>query len=122
VGLEQQQVHSEIARIAGAIAASPVYAAETRRDSVEANSDAQSEAVHPVLLTRLFLLFAGVLVLIVLAAQRSWLLVPVALLPLAMLGWLASRCAASRSASWVVLALSVLVVGPVILALLANLS
>lgn len=122
VGLEQQQVHSEMARIAGALAASPVYAAETRRDSVETNSDAQSEGVHPVLLTRLFLLFAGVLVLTVLAAQRSWLLVPVALLPLAMLGWLASRYAASRSASWVVLALSVLVVGPVILALLANLS
>ncbi len=99
-----------------------MYAAETRRDSVETNGDAQSEGGHPVLFTRLFLLFAGVLVLVVLAAQRSWLLVPVALLPLAMLGWLASRYAASRSASWVVLALFVLVVGPLLLALLANLS
>ncbi len=122
VGLEQQQVHSEMSRIAAALAAPPVYAAEALHDSGTRARDDEAGGLHPVLLTRLFLLLAAAVVLIVLAARGSWLLVPVALLPLAALAWLAAHYAGSRSASWVVLGLSVLVAGPAVLALLASLT
>lgn len=80
--------------------------------------------VHPTLLTRLFLLLASLFIIVIAASgRRSGLLLALpALLPLAVLAWLAERYASSRTASWVVLALSVFIVGPVLLALLASLS
>lgn len=122
VGLEQQQVHSEMSRIAAALAAPPVYAPEALHDSASRPNDDRSGGVHPVLLTRLFLLLASAVIVIVLIARGAWVLLPVSLLLPAVLAWLASHYAASRAASWAVLGLSVLLVGPVALALLANLS
>lgn len=109
-----------MSRIAAAMAAPPVYAAEGPAGTSRSTGDAEA-GIHPVVLTRIVLLLAGAVMAILLLARGAWLLLPAALLPLAILAWLASHYAGRRTASWAVLALSLFAAGPFVLVLLASL-